>query len=544
MSVRKYRAWAIVGATVVVHLLVAARSVGPMYVFDEIGYLAGGNVISGHGAEWALCGSSYSVGYSVLLAPLWWLPVDPVTVYQVAVFVSAALGVLAIWPATMLARRFGAGPNVSLAIGALVTLIPARALMSNYVLAENPLTLLVLCAALLAVRLAKDGRRLDVLLLGVVAGLASAVHARALPLVCVTIGWLVVRAILKRTRWVDAIAASVTAAALAIGGVIAQNAMGARIFTDDSRVGNLVGHLSLSNIIEVILGQAFIQVVSWSLLTVLGLLACASKARGAWRTAGVRGVSSAWWWIGGMFVAQATFFVWVLASSADFATRFDIPIFGRYLDPFAVPIAILGAVSLWVGARKRLLTGALIVSGVAIVGYSVAVLPRISLDAVWIPFAIPGLVPFLDVASGDDRPTLLLAAMVALLGCVLLWATRGRVRASMLVTLIIAIAVTVGADLLRVDPLEADARATTITSESVMQNPDHSVTMAADLLPCLESNKIQLELAGTVRIVPEGGDYGTDLVVGPKTWPEANGLGLTKVLLTTWLEASLWTGQG
>lgn len=543
MSLRKYRAWGIVGATVLVHLFVAARSVGPMYVFDEIGYLAGGNVIAGQHADWALCGSSYSVGYSALLAPLWWLPVSPVAIYQIAVFVSAALGALAIWPASVLARRFGAGPSVALAIGALVTLIPARALMSNYVLAENPLTLLVLCAVLLAMKLAKRGRSVDAVLLGGVSGLAAVVHARALPLVCVTIVWLLVRAILNRTAWPIAATSAVLAGALAMGGVIAQNAMGARIFTDDSRVGNLVGHLSVSNVIEVVLGQAFTQVVSWSLLTVLGVLACASAIRGAWRRAGVSSIANAWWWLGGMFAAQAAFFVWVLASSADFATRFDIPIFGRYLDPFAVPIAVLGAVSLWVGARKRLATVALIVSAVAVAAYGALVLSRISIDAVWIPFAVPGLNLFLDPNAGDDRAALAIAGLVAIGTAFLLWLSQGRAKIGLVVAIAVAGLATIGVDALRVDPFEADARASTLTGNYVLAHPDNSATMAADLLPCLESNKIQYELAGNVTIVPRGGDYGDDLLVGPAKWPAAQAAGLSKILFTTWLEAAVWTGQ-
>src|SRR6187455_238284 len=66
-SVKKYAVWTLGAGAVIVHLLVAARSVGPMYVYDEVGYLAGANVFSGNGIDWSLCGSSYSVGYSVLL---------------------------------------------------------------------------------------------------------------------------------------------------------------------------------------------------------------------------------------------------------------------------------------------------------------------------------------------------------------------------------------------------------------------------------------------------------------------------------------------
>jgi hypothetical protein len=543
-SLRKYVPLAIVAIVVVVHLLIAARSVGPMYVFDEIGYLANANVIAGHSADWSLCGSSYAVGYSAVLAPLWWLPIEPVTIYQIAAFISAALGALAIWPATLLARRFGAGPNVSLAIGALVTLVPARALMSNYVLAENPLTLLILVATLLALRLAQRGRTVDHVLLGAVAGLAAAVHARALPLVAVTIAWLVARAVLGRSKWAAAALTIAPAAILSLVSLWAQSAIGGQVFADDTRVEDLVGHLSLLRIGEVVLGQAFVQVVSWALLTVLGLLACISRARATVRRDGVPGVASAWWWLGGMVLAQAVFFVWVLAGSADYATRFDTPIFGRYLDPFVVPIAVLGATALWVRASARLTNAALIASIVAVLGYGLLVLPRVAIDAVWIPFAVPGLVPFLDVLSLDDRPGLGVAGIVGLLFAVLMWLSQGRARVGLVCTLIAASALSVGADWLRIDPLEEGSRAESVTGAFVLANPDIPATFAADILPCLERNKIQFETAGHVAIVPHGGDYGKGIAVGPKDWPLIERYGFQKEFFTTFEDAAAWVHQG
>ena len=542
LSWRKYRPWAFVAAVTIVHLLIAARSVGPMYVYDEIGYVAAGNVLAGHDFAWSLCGSSYAVGYSVLLTPLWWLPVAPLTVYQIAVFMSAALGALAIWPATALAKRFGAKGGVALAIGALVTLVPSRALIDNYVLAENPLTLLVLCTALSAFRLAADGRRLDAVLLGLSAGLATAVHARALPLAAITIAWLVVRAILKRTRWPDAGLGGATALALAVGGVLAQSAMGGRIFAEDDRLGNLVGHLNLVRVGEVIVGQAFIQVVSWAILTVLGLLAVANNARRAIRRASPGGLASAWWWFGAMLAAQATFFVWVLAGSAEFATRFDIPIFGRYLDPFVVPLAILGATTLWVKRSRRLANVALVAAGVAVVAYCGLLLPRIPSDALWIRFAVPGLMPFMRLEDTFHWGSLATAAAVSLVASLLLWASVRRARLGLIAAVVVAAGITTATDVFRIDPFEGEARAQTIVSPTVLALPEYNTTMAADLLPCLERNKLQMELAGHVDVVLSGGDYGDELVIGPTEWPAARAAGLKPVRLSAWLGAQLWAG--
>ena len=544
LSLRKYVPWVLVAFAAVVHLMIAARSVGPMYVFDEIGYLANANVIAGHGADWSLCGSSYAVGYSAILAPLWWLPITAVGIYQIAVFISAAFGVLAIWPATLLARRFGAGPNVSIAIGALVALIPTRSLMSNYVLAENPLTVLVLCATISALRVAKNGRRIDHILLGIVAGLAASVHARALPLVAVTVAWLVVRAVLKRSSWTNAILAVVPAIALSVASLWAQAVIGGQVFADNTRVDDLVGHLNLVRILEVVLGQAFMQVVSWALLTVLGLIACVSAARADVRRTGIEGVASAWWWLGGMVLAQAGFVVWVLASSAEYARRFDTPVFGRYLDPFVVPIAVLGATTLWVRANARLANAALVTSIVAVLGYGLLVLPRVPLDGIWIPFAVPGLVPFLDVLSIDDRPGLGVAGLVGLACAALLWLSQGRARVGLAAALIVASTVALGADWLRVDPLEEGSRAESVTGAFVLANPQVPATFAADVLPCLERNKIQFETAGHVTIVPFGGDYGTGIVVGPKDFPLIRWYGFERQLFTTFEDAAAWVHHG
>jgi hypothetical protein len=530
-----------VGAVVLVHLGIAAQSVGPMYLFDEVGYLAGANVIAGHGLDWSLCGSNYSVGYSAALAPLWWLPIDPVTLYQIAAYLSAAIGAAVMWPASVLARRFGATRGIALAIGALVSLVPARALLDNYVIAENPLTLLVVCSAVLAWRIADEGKLRDAVAFGVTTGLAAAVHARAAPLVVVAVLWVLVRWAVRASSARAAVATAVPAIVLSVGGFIAQQAMGSSIFASDDRVGDLIGGVTPVGIAKVILGQGFTQVVSWSLLTVLGLLACALYARRALQSDGRRGVATAWWWLGAMAVAQAAFFVAVLAASSDLGTRFDIPLFGRYLDPFVVPVAVLGATTLWTRASRRLANTALIVSIAAIAGYGILVLPYISPDAKWIPFAVPGLEPFLSPTAGDDRMGLAIAGAVALVGCVLLWLSRRWGNVGIAAALLVATTLTLMTDAVRVDPFESGVRARSTLVAYVAANPGQPVAFAADLLPCVDRNKLQFELANVATVVLANGDYGDGLVVGPGDWPEAEADGRIRVPHTRWGSSAVWT---
>lgn len=541
VAARRYGTWGLVGAVVLVHLVIAAQSVGPMYLFDEVGYLASANVIAGNGLDWSLCGSSYSVGYSAALAPLWWLPIAPVELYQIAAYLSAAIGAAVMWPASALARRFGATRGIALAIGALVSLVPARALLDNYVIAENPLTLLVVGSAVLAWRIAEEGRLRDAVAFGVTTGLAAAVHARAIPLVVVAVVWVLVRWAVRASSARAAAATAVPAIVLSVAGFVAQQAMGSTIFTSDDRVGDLVGGVTPVGIAEVVLGQGFTQVVSWSLLTVLGILACAAYARRAVRSHGRLGLASAWWWLGAMAVAQAAFFVAVLAASSDLGTRFDVPLFGRYLDPFVVPVAVLGATTLWTRASRRLTTIALIVSIAALAGYGGLVLPRISPDAKWIPFAVPGLEPFLSPTAGDDRLGLAIAGAVALVGCVLLWLARRWAKVGIAAALLVATTVTLMTDAVRVDPFESEVRARSTLAGYIAANPGQPVTFAADLLPCVDRNKLQFELADVATVVPANGDYGDGLVVGPGDWPAAEAEGRIRIPLTRWQSSAVWT---
>ena len=114
------------------------------------------------------------------------------------------------------------------------------------------------------------------------------------------------------------------------------------------------------------------------------------------------------------------------------------------------------------------------------------------------------------------------------------------VFATLAVTLAVVTLVTVGTDAFRIDPQEEGVRASSTILDFANNNPDISATLAADLLPCADRNKLQLELAGRAPIVPSGGDYGDGAIVGPKDWPDAEGGGLSKVPFTTWEDAAIW----
>jgi len=532
---------AFVLAIIAIHVIVAARSVGPMYLFDEVGYLAGANVISGAGDEWSLCGSSYAAGYSVVLAPLWWLPVPNIAVYQIAVIISALIGAAVMWPGTLIARRLGASRWQSLLIGALVTVVPARALLDNYVIAENPLTLAVATASLYALHLTTRSTASLHVAFGVLVGSAAALHARAYPLALVAVAWLCVRVWRRTSRWTHAVAAIGPIVVLGGTSYVAMRVIGAQLFPNDSRTEDLFSGTSVARVLEVLSGQFFTQVASWSFLVLLGTLAVASQLYTTWRTRRLDVLGDGYTYIAAGLAAMGGATVLLLASSAEYGVRIDLPIFGRYLDPFLVPLVVIGLANYCSQRQRRLTSLAAGGATVAVLLFVLAVLPRLNPEGTWIPFAVPGLLPYLDPEITDDRPYLLLAGFAALVACSLMWVARKRPMIALWTALSVGATVTLVTDFCRVDTFEEEVRARSPLYGYVEGIEQTEVTFAADLVGCAARNKLQLELAGRVDIVELGGDYGHQLVIGPAPdWPYMEDAGYQRIPFTMWNSTAVW----
>lgn len=540
-ALTRFAPLAFVLAVVAVHVIVAARSVGPMYLFDEVGYLAGANVIAGEGGEWSLCGSSYAVGYSAALAPLWWLPISNLAVYQIAVVVSALIGAAVMWPSTLLARHLGASQWQALLIGALVTVVPARALLDNYVIAENPLTLVVVTASLYALRLSTHSNASRHVAFGVLVGLAAAFHARAYPLAVIATLWICVRMWRRASRWSHALGAIVPIAILGGTGYIGMKVIGAQLFPNDSRTDDLFAGTSIARLLEVVSGQLFTQVVSWSLLGILGALAVVRHMRSTWRIRRLDLLTDGFTYVAASVLAMGGATVLLLASSAEYGVRIDLPVFGRYLDPFLVPLVIIGLASYCARHQRRVTTIAAGTAVVAVLLFVAAVLPRVNPEGTWIPFAVPGLLPVLDPEAGDDRPYLLLACLAAIGSCAFMWAARRRPNIALWTAVAMMATVTLVTDASNVDPFEEGVRARSPLYGYVGGIENVDVTFAADQVGCTARNKLQLELAGRIDVVEVGGDYGRQLVIGPAPeWRYLEDAGYERVPFTMWNSAAVW----
>lgn len=162
-----------------VHLVYAMASVAVPYVFgDEAGYLLKAAALDGVRTD---AYSSYYPGYSLLIAPAFWLASDPATVFRVVQVLNALLWGVAAWVMLVLGRRLApeARERELYGAAALVSLYPAFLAFSCFALSENALTPLVLLLALLMLWLIERPTSARALLLGAGAGLLLLTNPRA-----------------------------------------------------------------------------------------------------------------------------------------------------------------------------------------------------------------------------------------------------------------------------------------------------------------------------------------------------------------------------
>src|SRR5437773_8621331 len=86
--------WLLFGAALGVHLLLASRMRAPVVHADEYSYLYEAHYLALGGPLPHTAGYAEALGYpgySLLLAPLWWISMDPAEAYRGALVVNALL---------------------------------------------------------------------------------------------------------------------------------------------------------------------------------------------------------------------------------------------------------------------------------------------------------------------------------------------------------------------------------------------------------------------------------------------------------------------
>ena len=384
-------------AAAAVLVAVQWRSVAPLFRADEIGNMGNAYLFTHPDSTWLLAGNAYMPGTGLVVAAAWLITSDPTIAYRIAVVMAALLGLAAIAPLRALAREFGAAPNVATVTSALVVVAPSRALASNYVWGENLLVVCVATALLLVLRLREGPTVRHAVYLGAVAGAAFLAHGRALPfsLAVLAVGALLMR---RHRRQLCALL-GIGALTLSISYLLYRY-VGSSLYLADERVSKTLDDISRIDLVSyagLAAGQVWYTVAAWAGLTVIGAAALLARAR----REGWRGPASG----ATLVLLSVSATVPLLLSNPETVDgRAHVYIYGRYLDAFLVPLAVIGLVALVRGVRAR--TGLVVVGLGAVAAAGAALMLESQVpasDTSWIvtPGHVPGVAHLMRINPGD-----------------------------------------------------------------------------------------------------------------------------------------------
>ena len=356
-TVRRSRWWAwgppaaLFAAAVAAHVVLARHMYTPIIHADEFGYLMGAHFMARGGSP---IGQPYYPGYSSLLVPLWWLSSHTTTVYRWALDANAVLAGFTVVLLYLLARRLAprAGPLAWTGAVVVVGAYPALVLYSELAESENLLVPGFLGVCLLLLRALERPRAGRWALAAGAAGLLYAVHGRALAVaaaVALTAAWV----LRPWRRWRSELLAAAVALMAALGVSqlwihwVTRAVPGHQLPPTASGSPGLVTRVTtgsgLTHVGVILGGQGLYLLAAAAPLLVLGVAALLRAARRPRLALLERG------W--------GTFLLLCLAAGALVAavflatgTRLDDAMYGRYVEVFAVPVLLVGALA---AARLR-----------------------------------------------------------------------------------------------------------------------------------------------------------------------------------------------
>jgi hypothetical protein len=338
--------------TVAVHVVLARHMRTPIIHADEFGYLMGAHFMARGGSP---TGASYYPGYSALLVPLWWISKNALTVYRWALDVNAVLAGATSVLSYLLARRLAprSGPLTWGGAALVVSAYPALVMYSNLAESENLLVPGLLGVGLLVLRAVDvPGARRWAAAAGA-SGLLYAVHGRAVAgaaALAITAVW-----VLRpwRARMPHLLA---TAAALGVALVVSEvwirwvtrQVPGRQLpvrFPSPSLSSRVTTASGLEHMGAVLGGEGLYLLAAAAPFLVLGVAAAwRSLRRGKHDPDAVDGRWHAFLLLSLLFGAV------VAAVFLATGKRIDDAVYGRYVEVFAVPVLLVGAVT---AARLR-----------------------------------------------------------------------------------------------------------------------------------------------------------------------------------------------
>lgn len=343
----------------VVHFGIAITHGGPVAVPDVSAYLSF--------AQWLHGGllpddATFFPGYGLLLAPVGWMSGS--ALHTAALLFNSVLAGLCVMLTARFATSIGASPKFVTTAAIIAAIHPSISTSSRIAWPETTivLTVLIVCLALSNERW---------VLVGIVTGLSLVMHPRLIAVVVAAVGVALINKQVKRLM-------KGLVPALAVAAVILQ-------WTDTWPTDRLAAVQDLGD------GPS-------PLLTVAGQWLALSACTAGLASVGLviallrtRSPSAA---PGEAFLALSALVAlimagWALAGS----NRMDTLLYGRYIDPWAVPLAVVGLVALsqrrittklrlWV-AISIVISFLLCLAGVSAVAAPIRRIMTLSLGSVW-----------------------------------------------------------------------------------------------------------------------------------------------------------------
>ncbi len=400
------------------HVALAVTHGGPVAVPDVPSYLSVPQWLAG-GLEPPPFG--HHPGYGLLLAPAALAGLGPDALHTAALLLNGVLAAGAVLLAAALARALAPGAPrwVPVAAAATAALHPSLSSASRIAWPETLLGVLVLAAALLAVRAARTRLPTASAAVGFVATIGVAAHPRMVTLAAVSA--LAVAASRPGRRQVVAFVAGASAAAaltaLALAVAYTGPASAGRASAAVEGAGDGAGLLTT------FAGQFVTLAASTAGLAAVGLLDALRRSGRLlrWRDpldALERDRLVAAVLIGGGALATAL----VAAASLGGSDRADTFAYGRYLDPYTVALVVLALATPALSSRRLLLiAGAIVAGATAVVWWKADLVARPGMRVM-----VLGTDLWWRLSDGELVPALLAGCAVALLGLAG-WALAGHV---------------------------------------------------------------------------------------------------------------------
>lgn len=395
-------------AAVLVAIAWSARA--PTFALDEVVMVGNSRIIAGLPGDWPLSGAGFMPGLAILMAPAWWFTSSAVLVYQVGIWITVALALLAIWPLSAIAQRTGVSRSAGVIVSAVVVVAPARSLLANYLMAESALLLATATLVVAADRLWQRHRTADALWFGAAVGGTVLCHGRAVGTAVAAGIWALL--MLKRDPK-RAVLAGASALLAATGAYVIYKAVTSHVIASDGRVEGAFGDLAgrdLGASAASLVGQLWYPTIAWPAVACIGALAIVRWRRnGGMATLVLLGIGT------GLIVS-----ILQLNPHAGM-TRLDPWIYGRYMDQWWTILAVIGLAVLvrikWPLVSVTAL-GASVFAGLDMLLITVPSMPQ---DMLWGDVHVLGVSPWLswdrygDGKSQDWGGIVLIGISLALL---------------------------------------------------------------------------------------------------------------------------------